>query len=59
MSEQPTMTVQGMLQAAATAKESGVPVNWEAITMTLYNLLLEANQEIHRLTPDPEEDQGD
>ena len=57
MSEPKTMTVQEMLQAAATAKEAGVPVNWEAIAMSLWQLVVEANQELQTLRAEPEDDE--
>jgi len=54
MSEEKTL--QGVIQAAITAEDAGVPVNWKAICLQTYEV---AMAEIKRLTPEPETEQID
>ena len=50
-------SLQDVIQAAITAQDSGVIVNWQELCLQTYQV---AMAEIKRLTPDPEEeDQGE
>ncbi len=52
MSTTEEKSLQDVIQAAITAEDAGVPVNWKAICLQTYEV---AMAEIKRLQPEPEE----